>query len=56
MMCERIDGGATQVVTAPDGEREAVPLEPVAMVGGENGVGRRVVGVGVGGVGPVEVQ
>ena len=56
MMCERIDGGATQVVTAPDGERETVPLEPVGMVGGENRVGRRIVGVGVGGIGAVEVQ
>ena len=53
---ERLEGGDLHVVAPPDGEDERVALEPVAGVGTDHDVGRRVVGVGVHRVRPVELE
>ena len=54
-MLQRADGGAADLVAAADGERQAVPFEP-GLVGVEDDVGRRVVGVRVHRVGAVEMR
>ncbi len=53
-MLQGADGGDYDFVAAAERERHAVAFEAVARVGGQDYIGRGIVGVGVNGVGAGE--